>query len=291
MATLEDKILGEKNEYYCSSSSEGEDDDEESENKDEIGADAATMAGKSAEISKWSGTASNTGPKGVITDWQKFKELERQKLEDERSERLELIKKLSITCQSALDEEKAKAEAGNVLDPDLKELLSDKFLQEYMQKRMNEMLSHASGMPKFGKVLSLASGQEFLDAVDKEHKSVTIIVHIYEDKIQGCEAMNGCLIHLSQKYNEVKFCKMKGSMAGLSQHFKVSGVPALLVYKGGQLVGNFVRLTDELGDDFFSCDVEGFLVEHGMIPDKTCVPQISQQTGREEDDDSDLSLE
>ncbi|XP_071452680.1 phosducin-like protein [Hetaerina americana] len=290
MATFEDKILGEKTEYYCSSSSEGEEEDDESENKD-AGAVPSSEVGRGPDVSKWSGTASNTGPKGVISDWQKFKELEKQKLEEEKVERLELIKKLSITCQSALDEEREKAEAEkDSVDPDLKELFSDKFLQEYMQKRMNEMLQKSSNVPKFGKVINLTTGQEFLDAVDKENKSVTIVVHIYEELVNGCEAMNGCLIHLSQKYNEVKFCKMKGSLAGLSHHFKVSGVPALLVYKSGQLVGNFVRLTDEFGEDFFACDVESFLIEHGMIPDKTCVPQISQQP-EDDDEDSDLSLE
>ncbi|XP_046395510.1 phosducin-like protein [Ischnura elegans] len=287
MATLEDKLLGEKTEYYCSSSSEGEEDEEESENKD-AGAVASSDEIAKADVSKWSGTASNTGPKGVLSDWQKFKELEKQKIEEEKMERVELIKKLSITCQSALDEEREKAEAEK--DPELKELFSDKFLQEYMQKRMNEMLQQSSNVPKFGKVINLTTGQEFLDAVDKELKSVTIIVHIYEEKVAGCEAMNGSLIHLSQKYSEVKFCKMKGSLAGLSNRFKVSGVPALLVYKSGQLVGNFVRLTDEFGEDFFACDVESFLIEHGMIPDKTCVPQISQLP-QDDDDDSDLSLE
>lgn len=38
-------------------------------------------------------------------------------------------------------------------------------------------------------------------------------------------------------------------------------MPALLVYRGGNLLGNFVRLTDEFGEDFFAADVENFLVE------------------------------
>ena len=41
----------------------------------------------------------------------------------------------------------------------------------------------------------------------------------------------------------------------------LSGVPALLVYQKGELIGNFIRLSDELGDDFFATDVESFLVE------------------------------
>ena len=44
--------------------------------------------------------------------------------------------------------------------------------------------------------------------------------------------------------------------------FKAStGVPALLIYKKGELIGNFIRLSDEFGEDFFAADVESFLVE------------------------------
>ena len=39
------------------------------------------------------------------------------------------------------------------------------------------------------------------------------------------------------------------------------GVPAILVYKSGELIGNFVRLTDELGEEFYSSDLESFLIE------------------------------
>ena len=39
------------------------------------------------------------------------------------------------------------------------------------------------------------------------------------------------------------------------------GVPAILVYKKGELVGNFPSLYQEFGDDFFASDVEYFLKE------------------------------
>jgi len=113
---------------------------------------------------------------------------------------------------------------------------------------------------------------------------VTVVVHVFEDDVDGCLAMNGCLVCLSQQHPRVKFCKVSGRVAGLSERFRVSGVPALLVYKAGQLVGNFVRLTDEFGDDFFASDVESFLVQHGMLPDQTCVPRIIKNTDQDDSD-------
>lgn len=55
MATLEDKILGEQREYYCSSSS-----DEETETE------IVRSEYNDPKPSKWEGMSCNTGPKGVI---------------------------------------------------------------------------------------------------------------------------------------------------------------------------------------------------------------------------------
>lgn len=294
MATLEDRILGEKLQYYCSSSSsESEDESGEQEQGDREGSQASNIRDPSCaarpEIRDWKGSSVNTGPKGVLKDWQRFKQLENEKREAQERERLELIKKLSLTCKSDLDAEKEKEES---VEKELEEALEDDFLKEYMQKRMQEMMSHINGRPQFGKLICLKDGQEFLDAVDKERSGVTVIAHIYADGIPGCEAMNGCLQCLAQEYPQVKFCIVEASSAGMSRHFEHKGVPALLVYKSGNLIGNFVRLTDEFGDDFFAVDVESFLVEHGFLPDQSLVPPLSTvRTTQEDDDDSDFAVD
>jgi hypothetical protein len=41
-----------------------------------------------------------TGPKGVINDWRRFKQLETEKKAEQDIERLELINKLSLTCRT-----------------------------------------------------------------------------------------------------------------------------------------------------------------------------------------------
>lgn len=119
---------------------------------------------------------------------------------------MQLIKKLSLTCRSALDEEKEKL---NETDPDLVNLLTDDFLLEYQKQRMKEMLAKTEKL-YFGKVIDLESADQFLQAIDEEDKSVTIIIHIYENNVPGCEAMNGCLISLAEEYPCVKFCRILG---------------------------------------------------------------------------------
>lgn len=48
------------------------------------------------------------GPKGVINDWRRFKQLETEQREEQCREMERLIKTLSMTCRSHLDEEEDK---------------------------------------------------------------------------------------------------------------------------------------------------------------------------------------
>uniref|UniRef100_A0A182QUU1 Phosducin domain-containing protein n=1 Tax=Anopheles farauti TaxID=69004 RepID=A0A182QUU1_9DIPT len=292
MATLDDKLLGEKIHNYCSSSEDegGEDDCDSSE-----ASSACKSGGKPGASSKsgfrsvtdsepttlvqnkthWSGTAGNTGPKGVIQDWQRFKQLEAERREQDEVEKLRLLKKLSITARTK--EEDTAAEAMHELDAEFQELMDEDFLLEYQRKRMAEMLAMMDKKGCHGNLVHLKDGGEFLQAVDKEDKNTTVVIHIYREKYGPCVKMNEALTRLAKEYTNVKFCKFISSDAGLSNLFKTSGVPALLIYKGGHMIGNFVKLVDDLSDEFDFSDVESFLVENGIINDKSCKPTIVDQ--------------
>lgn len=51
------------------------------------------------------------------------------------------------------------------------------------------------------------------------------------------------------------------------------------------MLGSFVRMTDQLGTDFFAADVESILMEHGLLPDKEAVPSIIRGPANDEDSD------
>ena len=122
-----------------------------------------------------------------------------------------------MTCQSALDEQKNKLLE---TDPELLELLTDEYLLEYQKQRMKEMLDKVEKL-RFGSVIDLRNTEEFLNAIDNEDKSVTVIIHIYEKSIPGCDAMNGCLINLAEEYPFVKFCKILGKLCNRFNVFLV----------------------------------------------------------------------
>lgn len=276
MTTLDDKLLGEKLQNYCSSSES----EEEPDNQDtRHGAKKDTMKfipeseiKESEESLNWKGKAANTGPKGVIKDWQRFKQLENEKSAETDAEKARLIKKLAMTCKSGdLDElaekhnlpkpaqqQQAQAEADD-------DLMDDEFFQEYIKKKFMEMNKKLNSLPKFGEVKELTN-DTFLTEIDNENKNVKILIHIYDQKIPECRLMNECLDQLSKDYVVVKFCKIRSAEINLSEKFKKIGCPALLIYQNGELIGNFVKMNDEFGDEFCASDVENFLLEQGYLP-------------------------
>lgn len=209
--------------------------------------------------------------------------MENEKRLDQDRERLELMKKLSITAKTTAEDQKAKEQVD--FDAELEELMNDDFLQEFQKKRMQEMLALSGLLPKFGEVVPLKSSNEFLQCIDGENKSVTVVIHIFEEKFKACKTMNKCLVKLAKEYPTVKFCKILSTVAGLSKKFKTVALPTLLVYKNGQVIGNFIRMGEEFGDEFFSSDVESYLIEHALLPDKTLMPSITSSAADDDDDD------
>ena len=112
-----------------------------------------------------------------------------------------------------------------------------------------------------------------------------MIIHIWEQTNEACKAVDGCLQIIAKEYSHVKFCRIQASAAGLSRHFKISGIPALLVYRSGELVSSFVRLSDTLGEDFYASDLESFLIENGDMYDVKLMPTFIRSKQHDSVDD------
>ena len=113
------------------------------------------------------GQGPQTGPKGVIEDWRRFKQLETEKRQENERERLNLAKKLALTCRTEREDKEAEAEVDK-LEQDLENNDDDdEFLKEYMKKRMQEMVeASVINRKHFGHVFDLNNGPQFLDTVD-----------------------------------------------------------------------------------------------------------------------------
>lgn len=278
----EDKLLGFKAHNYVSSSESEPEDDEDKASDDE----AKNENEEEEPTLDFRVQGPKTGPKGVLEDYRRYRQLAAEQREEKKSELEALAKKFSITCQSSLDEEKEKKVMKEL---DLEE---DEFIKMYHIKRLQEMKTQAeqyvsSIRPTFGKLFDI-SGQDYLDAIDKENPDVVVIMHLFQPNLEGCEPMSGCLKVLSQQYPRVKFCQVLASETGISKYFVDYGLPALLVYQNKQLIGNYVKMANVLGDDFYSTDVESFLIENGILSENTPdqVPG-SLRSNREDSEDSD----
>ena len=86
------QLLGEKLDYYCSSS------------EDEGGSDTEGGSRQPPPLPEGcgGGVSANTGPKGVLNDWQRYKQLESEKREEAEKEMMHLAKKLSLHCRSRI---------------------------------------------------------------------------------------------------------------------------------------------------------------------------------------------
>ncbi|KAF5305605.1 hypothetical protein FQR65_LT07685 [Abscondita terminalis] len=109
MDPLEAKILGEKAQYYCSSSESSDTEYESASENEAPKASHSDIPKLEMHSTKWEGVSQNTGPKGVMKDMQIFQKLQKEKRDEMEQNRLALMKKFTLSVQSALDEEQEKA--------------------------------------------------------------------------------------------------------------------------------------------------------------------------------------
>uniref|UniRef100_A0A3Q3K646 Phosducin domain-containing protein n=1 Tax=Monopterus albus TaxID=43700 RepID=A0A3Q3K646_MONAL len=214
-------------------------------------------------------TATRTGPKGVISDWRRFK-LESMEQENLAPAKRELLRQISSPNRMK-DDSRAnlnrKVQYSSELTGHSKEE-DEGCLKKYRRRCMREMHDKLSFGPKFEGVHDLDNGEAFLEVIEKEHCSTVVVVHIYKVGVKGCEELNNCLDCLATEYPTVKFCRIDAVASGAAERFSDDVLPTLLLYKAGELIGNFLACMRHLNEEFFATDVEAFLNSYGLLPEK-----------------------
>ncbi|EMP38786.1 phosducin [Chelonia mydas] len=244
---------------------------------------------KSASLEQdFEGQATHTGPKGVINDWRKFK-LESEDRDSLPLSKKEILRQMSSPHRSlSKDDKDTRERFSRKMSMQEYELIhgeqeDESCLQKYRKRCMQDMHQRLSFGPRYGSLYELQNGEQFLEVIEKERKTVLVIVHIYEDGIKGCEALNNSLTCLAAEYSTMRFCKIKASNTGAGDRFSTDVLPTLLVYKGGELLSNFISITEHFREEFFAVDVESFLHEYGLLPEKE-IPAL----GNGNTDDQDI---
>ena len=264
MATLDDKLLGEKVQNYISSS----EDEAECDGKpcDSLDPDKRAPVCVKDKLrvkdelptssSSIQGPAKRTGPKGVLQDWEKYKELQKR----------------GAKPLVPLEQESTPIDAD---DLDIEAMLDELMLQKKKELMNKPGPQHPTSRKIFGELLTLTSKDSFMHAIDDEDANTFIIILIYDDGVRGCKAMQSCFYELAESYRETKFCQVKSLTAGMSMQFRLQGLPALQIYKNKELVESHIQLCNEFGDEALYGDVEHFLIQKGVLEDERKEVRVS----------------
>ena len=202
---------------------------------------------------------SNTGPKGVISDYmdtkQKMQILQQMKIAEEwekvdngmvaatLQEQKEMERKALERKEASFEQEKKRNDEEDDHDDDEDD---DEFMKSYREKRLQELKEEhkeamkKSMMPTFGTLQTIAA-ERLSDCVEKEHPETFVIVHLYENHVKECAILNGIFSALARKLAYTKFVKILSSDA---VDLPDDVLPTVLVFKGGEQIKTWVRFID-----------------------------------------------
>eukprot|EP00172_Hildenbrandia_rubra_P004477 Plantae.Rhodophyta-Hildenbrandia_rubra.ctg913.p1 GENE.Plantae.Rhodophyta-Hildenbrandia_rubra.ctg913~~Plantae.Rhodophyta-Hildenbrandia_rubra.ctg913.p1 ORF type:complete len:230 (+),score=70.53 Plantae.Rhodophyta-Hildenbrandia_rubra.ctg913:73-762(+) len=181
-----------------------------------------------------------TGGKKESTEWEdilKSKGIIPEKTPEEEAE--DAVKQIIEETVERYDPHENK----NVdeLDAELEEADSDeeRILMEYRTKRIEEMKADACRR-RFGPGVEYIAADDWKREVTEGGKGIYVVVHLFQDGLEGCKLMSEILSKLAKKFRFTKFLKCKSTDA--IRNFPDEKCPALLVYEGGKVLKQFVGL-------------------------------------------------
>ncbi|KAI1715395.1 phosducin domain-containing protein [Ditylenchus destructor] len=226
---------------YCSSS----DDEDAGEPSNSAKTNSATPKGQ----------GSNTGPKAVLADYAQHQQQTKYKEEMADIELIKQAKRFTLD-HNPLDEKQPS-------DDD------DDELAQIRRQRM-EQLKYVSR----GRIVEIPNSEEFLSLVEKPGRD-WVVIHIYRDGLESCNVLNEALLEMAAKAKNARFYKVQANILGTSNFFAENALPTLQIYRGGKLVGNFVRITDSLGEDFTSNHLNKFLLSSDIDLEPLTSPGVT----------------
>ncbi|CAG9530893.1 unnamed protein product [Cercopithifilaria johnstoni] len=232
MADLEAKLLYSDTAGYCSSS------DEDSMKVDKVDSTLQRCYNEGTATKQLvPRNHSNTGPKGVLEDYK----IRKAQLKEEESKRYEEIIARAKMCTLSGESENCN-------------------LEDIRRKRLLEMKDRLYALRKIDE---LTDKEQFLNYIESSQDR-WVLIHIYDDDNEGCMTLNKVFNTLAVRHPTFKLGKVLPSTIGLSSQFKMQALPTLQVYRNELLVGNFIRITDQLGENFTADQLIHFLSENDI---------------------------
>lgn len=208
----------------------------------------------------------NTGVKGVIAD---YKEAQREEQLQKAEDRLDNIQRLQRATQpairprdNALDEKKTQQPGIDSDSDDDDDEDDDEFLKKFRMQRIAQLKEKSNALPTFG-TLSSKSPEDYVQLVDDMDPRVFVIVHLYEPSIAASRMLHSALDKVAQTMEHAKFIEVNALDA--NPNLDLICLPAILIYRGGELVQNMIKFTDGLPKAFTVEDVKEALEVAGVL--------------------------
>ena len=221
-----------------------------------------------------------SGPKGVIDDYNRHKKHEFAMYQYEQAKRKADLARMAGGAVRAPDAPPPPppkpADAASESDSDDSDFDlddDDPLIEMFKTQRLNELRAKAAGAraPPPQVVgpgsLETVDADGYLAAVNQTPNGAAVVVMLHEDSMKICNRMAKCLEDLAGSRRSARFVCIHRSLAG---DFGAEALPALMIYRYGELEHHWVRVHDEMGsgDQFSAGDVEWLLDSVGVFEQK-----------------------
>lgn len=161
-------------------------------------------------------------------------------------------------------EEHERAEAAAESGEESSELsgLSSDDEDSFAQYRQQRLKYFHDSLPRFGGY-ERVSVEGIAAALRRVADSTVTIVHLYENDLETCTALNLAFESIAPQFKHVQFmrCRATEAMPG----FSLAGLPALMVYRGTERGETMLRFVQPLGRNFSDEDVVAALEEKRLL--------------------------
>lgn len=135
------------------------------------------------------------------------------------------------------------------------------FLEEYKMRRFQELQS-LQAKAKFGSVLHITK-PEYEEEVTKASQNTYVLVHMSLQLAVQSRLLAHHLVTLAQKFPELKFTDIPASRC--VENYPEANCPTWILYHKGNIVKQYVTLTELGGSDCKVTDLEKVLVDIGAV--------------------------
>ncbi|KAI6218175.1 Phosducin domain-containing protein [Aphelenchoides fujianensis] len=235
MATLDEKYLDGPNVGYCSDS------DEEPPQQDAPDLSREQQAPRGSQQS-----GPQTGAKGVLAEYRREQHAARFAAKAAEQRLIEEAERFALSSSQAAEQ---KPEDDNEEDE----------LEAIRRRRLEQMQVRNAA-----RIVEIEKKQEFLDAIEATKGGRRAFIHIYRNDLEVTETLNEALMDMAAQCTGCSFFKVQPKVLDMSSRFNKSALPTVQVYENEELVGNFVRISDSIGDDFDARDLRRFFAQNGI---------------------------